>query len=138
LAEVLTWPGNRAYITAIKAARDWSVPPSVLILRNRQPSDGWSAADKKLAVAFQILEDETCKECGVPVWIGHSDDENVVFEIKSRTCYSCAAIESARDKEEARKGKRKPAKGKKHFLHTEVGQRMPTRDQYYAAEAEKV
>lgn len=135
LADVLTWPGNRSYITAIKAARDFSVPPTVLILRNKQPSDGWSDVDKKLAVAFQILEDETCNDCGVPIWIGHSDDEHVVFEIKSRVCYSCAAIEQAQEREQNRKNKRKPTKGKKRFIQTVNDPNMPTREQYYLRES---
>jgi hypothetical protein len=137
LADVLTWPGNRAYITAIKAARDFSIPPTVLMLRDRQPSDGWSTADKKLAVAFQILEDETCPECGVPIWVGHSDDENVVFEVKSRVCYSCAEIETEQDREANRKNKRKPTKGEKHFVTTVPNEHIPSREAYYLAESEK-
>jgi len=136
LADVLTWPGNRQYITAIKAARDYSVPPTVLILQHRQPSDGWSPIDKKLAIAFQILEDETCSECGVPIWLGHSDDEDIVFEIKSRTCYSCAEIETSRERDEKRKKKR-DEKGEKHFIDNKTSH-IHTRAEYYEAEAAKM
>lgn len=133
LADVLTWPGNRTYITAIKASRDFSVPPTVLILNDKQPSDGWSSIDKKLAIAFQILEDETCGDCGVPVWVGHSEDKNASFEIKSRVCYACAEIENTKEREENRRNKRKPTKGKKRFIQLEEGVTPPSREAYYDA-----
>lgn len=138
LADVLTWPGNRTYITAIKAARDFSIPPTVLMLNDRQPSDGWSVVDKKLAIAFQILEDETCGDCGIPIWIGHSDEEDILFEIKSRVCYSCAEIENQREKAESRKNKRKPSKGEKHFLAQHETGVIHTREEFYIAEAAKI
>lgn len=135
VADALTWPGNRAYITSIKTARAWGVPPTVLILNNRQPSDGWSYNDKKLAIALQILEDETCPECGIPIWLAHNDDENIVFEMKTQVCYSCATVETGREKEENRKGKRKPTKGKKHFIQTQETEHLPTRRAFYEAQA---
>ncbi len=130
LADVLTWPGNRFYITCIKAARDFSIPPTVLILKDKQPSDGWSAIDKKLVIAFQILEDETCPDCGTPVWIGHSEDNSVVFDVKSRICYACAEIETQREKESKRKN-HKPVKGKKEFVVLDEDAKQPTRQEYY-------
>jgi hypothetical protein len=114
------------------------VPPTVLILKDKQPSDGWSEVDKKLAVAFQILEDETCNDCGVPVWLGHNDDEHVVFDIKSRICYSCATIESEQEREQNRKSKRKPTKGKKHFIQTRDDPNLPSREKHYTKESGKI
>lgn len=137
LADVLTWPGNRQYITAIKAARDFGIPPTVLILTHKQPSDGWSNVDKKLAVAFQILDDETCPDCGIPIWIGHNDAEDIVFEIKSRVCYSCAQVENDRDKRENKKNKRKPTKGEKHFLSDET-KIIHSREEFYKSESAKL
>lgn len=137
LADVLTWPGNRFYITVLKAAQKNAIPPTVLLLKGRQPSDGWTPIDKKLVIAFQILEDETCNDCGVPIWIGHSDDESVVFEIKSRTCYACAEIESEQEREEKRSSKRKrgTSKGKKRFLADANPDKHPSREKYFKREA---
>jgi len=132
LADVLTWPGNRSYITAIKAAINFSVPPTVLMLNDRQPSDGWSMADKKLAIAFQILEDETCPDCGIPVWLGHSDDETILFEIKSTVCYSCATIEKAKEK----KTKRAPSAGTKRYIALDENSEQPTRGSFYQRQAD--
>ena len=137
LADVLTWPGNRSFITAIRAAERFGVPPTVLLLNDRQP-DKWTQIDKKLAIAYQILEDETCKDCGVPIWIGHSDDEHVVFEIKSRICYACAEVEGAQADAERRAAKRKgrgETKGKKRFLATTEDSDMPSREAYFQKES---
>jgi hypothetical protein len=106
----------------------------VLILKSRQPSDGWTEFDKKLAVAFQILEDETCSDCGVPIWLAHSDDKDIIFEVKSRVCYSCAAVEAAQEK----KSRRKPAKGLKRFLTTRTRDdtpHLPSRRKYLERQA---
>lgn len=132
LADVLTWPGNRQYVTYIVAARSYSIPPTVLLLRDRQPSDGWSQVDKKLAVALQILEDETCSDCGIPVWLGHSDDKDIQFEVKSRVCYSCAEIEKDQEEKPGRKSKRKPTKGEKKFLQQTGSSNNQSRDRYYS------
>jgi hypothetical protein len=109
----------------------------VLILTHKQPSDGWSNVDKKLAVAFQILDDETCPDCGIPIWIGHNDAEDIVFEIKSRVCYSCAQVENDRDKRENKKNKRKPTKGEKHFLSDET-KIIHSREEFYKSESAKL
>lgn len=123
----------------IKAARSYSLPPTVLILKDRQPQDGWLPVDKKLAIALQILEDETCPDCGIPMWIGHSEDESVVFDIKSRVCYACAEIESKQEQEEKRRAKSKTrhreTKGKKRFIVRDEAKPAPSRDSYLRREA---
>jgi hypothetical protein len=98
-----------------------------MLLTDKQPSDGWSLTDKKLAIAFQILEEETCPDCGIPLWIGHSDDENIVFEIKSTVCYSCAEVEAARDKP----SKRKDVKGKKRNIVIDPASKVPSRRTFF-------
>jgi len=104
LAETLTWPGNRHYVNAIKTAREWGVPPLV-ILAEAQPSDGWTPADRKLAQALTILEAETCGQCGVPVWLAYSTDNRVQFKIESSFCYACAVLEQDRRDHEKKKSK---------------------------------
>lgn len=52
-------------------------------------------------LAYQILQDETCQTCGTPVWIGHNEDNTIVFEVDEANCYSCAELE--RYREEVRK-----------------------------------
>lgn len=55
--------------------------------------------DRKLMVAWEVLQDETCQRCGVVSWFGRSDNPEIEFPVKQSTCYSCAELEKA---EEAR------------------------------------
>ena len=78
-----------------------------------------------------------CGDCGTPIWIGHNDAEDIVFEIKSRVCYACAQIETDKEKRENKKNKRKPTKGEKHFLTHETT-KQHTREEYFSEEAAKL
>lgn len=137
LADVLSWPENRVFVTAIKTARSYGVPPTVMIRLDRQPEEGWTRMDRALAMALQILEDETCSDCGNPLWIGHNDHQDIVFEIKSRVCYGCAAIESAQEKAVNKKSSRRVERGKKRFL-ARNDKYIPSRAEFYQAEHEKL
>lgn len=90
LAEVLTWPKSFAHTLAVQTAMAVGVPPTVFILKDKQPEDGWSPADKKLAIAWTILQRETCKVCGNPLWICRSSNKNLLFSVRKDTCYADA------------------------------------------------
>jgi hypothetical protein len=61
----------------------------------------WSdERNRKLALALVILEEETCKGCGTPAWIGHSTNNKIVFDLKSSVCYACAELEKERENRE--------------------------------------
>lgn len=49
--------------------------------------------NRKLEMAFQILLDESCPNCGVPVWLGHSTLSDIDFHVDVTTCYGCQADE---------------------------------------------
>lgn len=68
-----------------------------------QETDWGDTRNRVLAVALTILEDETCQGCGVPVWLGHSSNKEVVFDVRETTCWSCAEVE--KDKEARKKAK---------------------------------
>lgn len=87
LSEVLTWPNNYGYYVAVKTAYQAHLPPS-MFFTDSQPSDGWTKADKKLYMAYQILQDETCPHCGNPIWLCKSSERNLGFKVKINTCYS--------------------------------------------------
>jgi hypothetical protein len=92
LAEVLTWPSNYANTLAVETAMNLHLPPTVMLIDERQPSEGWSSADKKLAVAWTILQRETCRECGQPLWICRSSNRQLQFSVRTDTCYATAAV----------------------------------------------
>ena len=111
LAEVLHYPHNRNYLTAIRTARAWKVPPTTMI-RGTQP-DRWSREDVLLANALTVLENETCRECGTPAWIGHNTDNRILFKTDSAHCYGCEELEKDREK----KSKDKSYKGHGETLY---------------------
>lgn len=92
LAEVLTWPKNYSYTIAVQTALGLNLPPT-LFLDNRTVADGWSRADKKLAMAFTILQKETCRECGQPLWICRSSERDLMFSVRTDICYATAELE---------------------------------------------
>lgn len=101
VAEHLHKPENRYLHTAIKAAIENKVP-TAFFLDGREDPTKWLPKDKKLALAWQTYQDELCPKCGVPIWLGHSEDAHIEFELKTTVCYSCQALEE--DKKEPPKG----------------------------------
>lgn len=46
----------------------------------------WSDMDILLATAYQTLENERCSQCGLYVWICHSEDREMQFEVEEDSC----------------------------------------------------
>ena len=95
LAETLTWPHNYYLTCAVETAVKMGLPPTCLLIVEGQPSAPWSSADKKLAIAWTILQHETCGTCGNPLWICRSDDKNLQFKSSKNTCYADAEYQKA-------------------------------------------
>jgi hypothetical protein len=93
LAEVLTWPKNYSYTLAVQTAMDLHMPPTTFIMATKQPTDPWTAIDKKLALAWTVLNRETCKECGQPLWICRSSNKNLNFSVRTDVCYAKAELD---------------------------------------------
>lgn len=94
LAEVLSWPQNYQHTIAVQTAYELGIPPTSLILPDKQPSDPWTPQDKKLAIAYTILKRETCGKCGQPLWICRSSNNMLSFSVRSDVCYAAAALDS--------------------------------------------
>lgn len=62
-----------------------------------------------LARAFQTLENERCRQCGMPTYICHNDDPDIEWAMDRGTCYATAAQDKAEKMDEK---KRKNARGK--------------------------
>lgn len=96
LAEHLYKPENRWLHAYIKTSIATGKPVSFLL--NDEPlQDDWTVLDKKLLVGYQTLQDETCKSCGTPTWLGHTEVPSVGFNVDKTTCYSCAELEKDRE-----------------------------------------
>lgn len=94
LAEELTKPHNFSARLAVQTAVDMSLPPT-LFMTNRTDALKWSDDDKKLALAYTILQKETCSQCGQPLWICRSSNNKLDFSIQKDTCYVDAELQRA-------------------------------------------
>jgi hypothetical protein len=103
------------------------------MLFHEQPSDPWVPFDFKLLEAYQMLQEETCSECGNPIWICRNDEAtNVGFKIKTSKCHAKAELEMWQEREEKKKTKKK-AYGEYPYTiaYTYDDSPMPTRASYY-------
>lgn len=103
LAEVLHKPHNRGYRIAVTTARAWGVPPHVTI-SGGSPAE-WTDTDILLANALTVLENETCKGCGTPVWLGYATDNEILFRTGRSHCYGCEELEKEREQQSKNKKK---------------------------------
>lgn len=103
LAEAMTWPENRQFVTDLKTARSWGVPPLTIMTGDEQ---GWTSINRKLAKSLVILEEEACGSCKTPLWYAYSTNNHIQFEVKTSHCYACAALDKYREehKKEAKPG----------------------------------
>jgi hypothetical protein len=109
------------------------------MLFHEQPSDPWVPFDFMLLEAFQILQDETCGDCGNPIWICRNENAaNVGFKVKTSTCFARAELDRWREKEEKKKSSKK-AYGQNPYIvaYTYDDGPMPTRAGYYSYMADK-
>lgn len=93
LANALTWPQNYTAALAVQTAYEMGIRPLVFLQDDAQPTDAWTQEDKKLLMAWTILTKETCGECGQPLWICRSDNNNLTFSVRKGMCYSKLAME---------------------------------------------
>lgn len=102
------------------------------MLFHEQPNDPWTSFDFLLLEAYQMLQDETCSQCGNPVWVCRNQEAaNVGFKIKKTVCFAKAEMD--RWQEQQQKNETKPKHGELPYpmAYTYDGGPMPTRRQYY-------
>lgn len=108
------------------------------MLFHEQPSDPWTDLDFMLVEAMQILEEETCRECGNPIWICRNENAaNIGFKIKMATCYAKAEMDKWHEREDAKKNKPK-RHGQYPYVvaYTYDESPMPSRMEFYKSFAE--
>lgn len=126
LAEVLTWSENYYIALAIETALELKLPPLGFIRMDDDASPVWSGLDKKLAVAFKIMEKEVCGSCNQPIWICRNTSNDIDFSIRVDTCYSKKAMEEAEKKRSRmRDGKLKPGQYLYSVPVTASGDELP-------------
>lgn len=106
---------------------------------HEQPGEPWQPFDFMLLEAYQTLQDETCQECGNPIWICRNEEaHNVGFKVKIAKCFAKAELDKWHEVQEKKK-----SKGSSHgeypyvVAYTYDESPMPTRQDYYESLMEK-
>lgn len=105
-----------------------------------QPNEEWSDLDFKLTEAYQILQDETCPQCGNPIWLCRSTDNRVEWSVNKSVCYASKTVDESEWR--ASNPKKTPSKSDRERWGTSKyatprlmpmydGEDMPTRSDYY-------
>jgi hypothetical protein len=110
------------------------------MLFHEQPFDPWTKFDFLLLEAYQTLQDETCSQCGNPIWICRNESAtNVGFKIKTTVCFAKAELERHNEMKEKKKSKKKTY-GESDYVvaYTYDDGDMPSRSSYFAYLAEQM
>lgn len=108
------------------------------MLFHEQPTDPWTPFDFMLVEALQILEDETCNECGNPIWVCRNENAtNVGFKIKTTKCFAKAELDKWREVEDKKKKKKY---GEMPYIaaYTYDDGPLPSRQEYYESLLDKI
>lgn len=103
------------------------------MLFHEQPSDPWVRFDFLLLEAYQMLQEETCNECGNPIWVCRNEEaNNVGFKVKVAKCFAKAELDKWYEKEEKKKSNKK-SYGEYPYVvaYTYDEGPFPTRMEYY-------
>lgn len=100
---------------------------------HEQPTDPWIPFDFMLLEAYQILQDETCNECGNPIWVCRNESAaNVGFKVKVAKCFAKAELDKWHEQQE-KKSSSKKKYGEYPYIvaYTYDDGPMPTRSDYF-------
>ena len=101
------------------------------MLFHEQPSDPWVPFDFLLLEAYQTLEDETCNECGNPVWVCRNEEaSNVGFKVKTGRCFGKAELDKWLEKDSKKKKKNSYGEYPYIVAYTYDNGPMPSRMDY--------
>lgn len=89
-------------MTRIRSAVKQGQRPTAALLCEPDPHSSWTKMDYMLQDAYYTMDTEICSICNNPVWLCHSTDNRIDFEVKTRTCYAKAELE---DYQKSEKGK---------------------------------
>ena len=110
------------------------------MLFHEQPTDPWTRFDFLLLEAYQILQDETCSECGNPIWICRNEDAHTVgFKVKVSRCFAKAELDKWYEKQEKSKSKKKTYGESPYVIPYSYDEGpLPTRISFYKGLADKI
>lgn len=86
----------------IRSAITQGQRPTAALLYDPNPKGEWDKLDYLIQDAYFVMDREICTICNNPIWLCHSTDNRIEFEVQKRTCYAKAEIE---DFEKSKDGK---------------------------------
>jgi hypothetical protein len=122
----------------IEASIKFGIRPSALILGkdSRKP---WGKWDLLIAEAYQILQSERCGQCGLPIWICHSEDSDIEFDLIDDTCFATRERETVQEADSKSAGYEMPKGTVSHpvpFTRSKKPMEYEMREEYYVRRAE--
>lgn len=136
LSEQLRKPHNSHVYLALKTALNLRLPPTVFLFDTKKDATSWDRYDKKLAMAWQVMQDETDPDTNLPIWLAYSTDSNVSFEVKKKTNYAKAELEKYQEKENKKENKRKQFGEVLYLEPVAYTGKLPTREDYFKSLSE--
>lgn len=124
LADALSWDNHAGVKLALNTAKSWGKRPTHLLVN--EDSDVWTDLDNKLALALQILENETDSETGLPIWVAYSDS-GVYFKVETHTNYAVRELEKTREKRKKELGKGE----QERVVVDDAISQIPSREDFY-------
>lgn len=121
----------------VKSALSLHLRPSAHILGLKKPTSDWSEADHTLAMAYSVLESETCDKCGHPIWVCRNTDNRITFSVESYVCFADKELQKTRKNWEKKNGGKKDKERLKDGEYEYVvpkmtdGSPLPTRLDWY-------
>lgn len=67
------------------------------------PQTEYTELDLAMCAGYQYYLDSLCGKCGTPLWYGRSEHSAIEFRVETSTCYSCAELDSHRDRQDGLK-----------------------------------
>ena len=91
----------------IEASITAGIRPTSMIMHT-QPRGKWSEWDFLCIEAYQIVQNERCRQCGLPVWMCHNDDGDIGTKVVKDICYSTREVETKDEEASSKKGYKAP------------------------------
>lgn len=110
------------------------------MLFHEQPSDPWIDFDFMLLEAYQMLQEETCNECGNPIWICRNEEASWVgFKIKTTKCFAKAEMEKWQEAQEKKNSNKKDYGSMPYVVAYSYDERpMPSRREFFSSLSDKI
>lgn len=86
-----------------------------------------------------MLQEETCNECGNPIWICRNEEASSVgFKIKTTTCFAKAEMDKWQEAQEKKNAKRQHGQIPYVVPYSYDESPMPSRREFYKGLSDKI